>query len=37
MNVMLEVQKLVNTPVTKALDDIFGLTIGTFGGSDDAD
>ena len=37
MNVMLEIQKLVNTPVTKALDEIFGLTIGTFGGSDDAD
>lgn len=36
MNAYLEVQKLMNYPVTKALDDIFNLTI-TFGGNDDAD
>ncbi len=35
-NAYLEVQKLMNYPVTKALDDIFNLTI-TMGGNDDVD
>lgn len=37
MDVNIEAQKLLNTPITKSLDDIFGLAMGSFGGSDDAD
>lgn len=37
MNPHVEAQKLMNTPVTKALDDVFGFTMGTFGGDEDAD
>ena len=37
MDVNIEAQKLLNKPITKSLDDIFGLAMGSFGGSDDAD
>lgn len=37
MNPNVEAQKLMNTPVTKALDDIFGFTMGSFGGEEDGD
>ena len=37
MNANVEAQLMMNTPVTKALDDIFGLTMGAFGGIDDGD
>lgn len=32
-----EAQLLLNTPVTKAMDDVFDLTMGSFGGSEDGD
>ncbi len=35
MDVHYESQKIFNMPVTKALDDLFNLTIGSFGGDDD--
>lgn len=37
MNPHLEAQLMMNTPVTKSLDDIFGLAMGSFGGLDDGD
>ena len=37
MNPNLEAQKLMNSPVVKALDDIFGFTMGSFGGEEDGD
>lgn len=37
MNPNVEAQRLMNTPVTKALDDIFGFTMGSFGGEEDGD
>lgn len=37
MNPNVEAQRLMNTPVTKALDDIFSFTMGIFGGEEDGD
>lgn len=37
LNPNVEAQRLMNTPVTKALDDIFSFTMGTFGGVEDED
>lgn len=37
MNTHVESQKLMNTPITKALDDIFDFTTVSFGGEEDGD
>ena len=37
LDIYIEAQKIFNMPITKSLDEIFKLTMGSFGGSDEED